>query len=116
MPTITIRTPLGASTSVENVLTGSIYEFIPGDWGAASVEIGIAADATGVLATVNSGADTLAEEQPVVVKAINLLPVYPDDFQFSDEAVGGDRLKIKLRDTSGVARVVLTTVKLTPLG
>jgi len=114
VPTVTVRSAITANGTVENVLTGSIYEFIPPDWGAATVEIGIAADATGVLATINSGADTLAEEQPVVVKAINVLPVYPDDYQYADEAVGGDRLKIKLRDTSGAARVVLTTVKLTP--
>jgi hypothetical protein len=112
MPTVTYRVPLAANGSVENAISGSIYEFLP--WPAA-IELGIVADATGVLATVSSGSDLLAEEQPVVIKTINVLPVYPDDFQFADEAMAGDRLKIKLRDTSGAARVAVLTAKITPL-
>lgn len=112
MPTMTQRVVMVANGTVENVFVGQLYEFAPWD---AALELGIAADATGVLATVNSGADTLAEEQPVVVKTINVMPVYPDDFQFADEMMAGDRLKVKLRDTSGVIRTVMVTAKLTQL-
>jgi len=112
VPTLTVRIALAANGTNENVFSGSIYEFMP--W-PANLELGVAADATGVLATVNSGSDTLAEEQPVVIKAINVMPVYPDDFQFSDEAMAGDRIKVKLRDTSGAARVAMVTMKITPL-
>lgn len=112
MPTITVRTALGAN-GVADPLTGSQYEFLPFP---ARVEFGIAADATGVVATVSSGPDILQEEGPVVIKAINVKPVYPDDFDLDDEAAAGDRIKVRLRDTSGAARVVLTTVRITPLG
>ena len=78
------------------------------------IEVGIAADANGVLATINSGPDTVVEESPVVLKTINVMPVYPDDF-YSDEALPGDKLSIKLRDTSAAARVVMVQVRLTPL-
>lgn len=111
MPNIVVRTALTAS-STANPLSGSQYEFLPFP---ALVEFGIAADATGVLATVSSGSDTLQEEGPVPIKTINVAPVYPDDFLLRDYAAAGDRLKIGLRDTSAANRVVMTVVKITPL-
>jgi hypothetical protein len=112
MPTISIRTALAANGTA-NPLSGSQYEYLPFP---ARVEIGIVTDANGVLAAVSSGPDILAEEMPVNVKTINTKPVYPDDFDLSDEAAQGDRLKVALRDTSAAARVVMTTVKIEPLG
>lgn len=111
MPTITIRTALGANGTAD-VFAGSQFEYLP--W-PARVELGIAADANGVLATVSSGPDILQEEGPVSIKTINVKPVYPDDFDLEDEAAAGDRLKVRVRDTSGAARVVMTTARLTPL-
>jgi hypothetical protein len=107
---INIRTVLAASGTA-TPLSGSIYEFITEP---STVEIGIAADATGVLATINSGPDTILEESPVSLKTINVVPVYPDDF-YSDEAMPGDRLSIKLRDTTAAQRIVMTQVRITPL-
>jgi hypothetical protein len=107
---INIRTALAASGTA-TPLSGSVFEFVTEP---SLIEIGIAADANGVLATINSGPDTIAEESPVSFKAINVLPVYPDDF-YSDEALPNDRLSIKLRDTSAAARVVMTQVRITPL-
>jgi len=111
MPTIAVRTSLGAS-STATPLSGNQYEYLPFD---AFVEFGITADATGVLATVYSGSDVLMEEGPVILgSAINVGPRYPDDFFLQDEAVAGDRLSVRLRDTSAATRVVMTTVKITP--
>lgn len=103
----TVMTANGTSLPLQ----GSIYEFISAP---SLVEFGFGADATGVLVTINAGPDTVAEENPVTVKTINVVPVYPDDF-FSDQCLPGDRLVIKLRDTSGVARTVMTQVRITPL-
>lgn len=111
MPTIVVRTALGASSTADP-LSGNQYEYLPFD---ANVEVGILTDATGVLATVTSGSDVLQEEGPVQVGTINVSPKYPDDFYLQDVAVQGERLKVRLRDTSGAARVVLTVVRITPL-
>ena len=111
MPTIQTRTVLGINGTA-TPLSGSQYEYLPFP---CVVEIGIAADATGVLASVSSGTDILQEEGPVAVKTINIQPVYPDDFNLSDQAAPGDRLSVKLRDTSGAARTVMCTVRLTPM-
>jgi hypothetical protein len=111
MPIINVRTALAANGTA-NPLSGSQYEYLPFP---ALVEIGVAADATGVLMTVSSGPDILMEEGFTGVKAINVPPVYPDDYVLQDEAAPGDRLKVALRDTSGGARVVMTSVRITPM-
>jgi len=111
MPTVQVRTVMTAN-GVATPLAGSQYEFLPFD---ANVEISIQADATGVLATVYSGSDVLLEEGPIQVGTINILPKYPDDYFLQDIAAAGERLSIKLRDTSGAARTVMTTVRLTPI-
>lgn len=108
---MTFKVALGASGSVANALSGSAFEFVQDP---STVEIAVLADATGVLTTISSGPDILAEESPVQVATINTLPKYPDDF-FTDEADEGDRLKVALRDTSGAARTVLVEVRTEPL-
>lgn len=111
MAVIAVRTALGASGTA-NVLQGSQFEYLPFD---AQVEIAIQADANGVLATVQSGTDILMEEGPVQFGAINVQPKYPDDFYLTDVAAAGEKITVKLRDTSAAARVVQTVVRLTPL-
>jgi hypothetical protein len=93
-------------------LSGAQYEYLP--W-PSLVEFGFLADAAGVLATVYSGSDLLAEEGPVDVGTINTLPQYPFQFHYADEAAGGDRLKVTLRDTSGAVRTVMCVIRITPL-
>jgi len=112
MPLIQQRVVLAANTSTPNAFTGSQYEYLPFP---ALVEIGISTDATGVLATVSSGSDILAEEGPVQIGTINVQPKYPDDFHLVDEAAPGDRIKVGLRDTSGAQRIVMVTARITPM-
>lgn len=108
---IPIRTVMTAS-GTSFPLTDSLFEFLRQP---STVEIGIAADATGVLATLSIGTEVIIEENPVSVKTINLLPVYPDDF-VSDAGLPDDKIVIKLRDTTGAIRTVMTQVRITPIG
>lgn len=112
MPLYTNKQSVAANATVTNVLAGSQYEFLPF---AALVEIGLAADASGVLTTVSSGSDILQEEGPVPVLAAGVFPKYPDEFHLSDEAAPGDRLKVAIRNTTGGAVNVITVIKLTPM-
>jgi hypothetical protein len=113
VPTVQKRVSLAANSSVDNALSGSQYEYLPFP---ALVEIGLTTDANGVLTTIFSGPDVLAEEGPVQLGTINILPKYPDDFFYRDEAAPGDRLRIQLRDTSGATRIVMVSVNITPVG
>ena len=108
MSAIAIRTVLAASSTAEP-LTGTVYEFPEQN---SIVELAIQADATGVLATVTTGNTTDLEESPVQLGTINVQPKYPDDFYIQVAVLRGERLKVRLRDTSGAQRIVQTVVKL----
>src|SRR5690348_14923184 len=101
MPSIPIRTSLGANATAFP-LVGGRYEIAPYN---CAIEIAVAADATGVLATLGSGTDAVQDEGPVQLGTINVQPKYPDDFYLSDVVGQGERIIFLLRDTSGATRV-----------
>src|SRR5436190_8877602 len=111
MPSIPIRTALGASATAFP-LVGGRYEIAPYP---CVIEVAVSADATGVLATLGSGTDAIQDEGPVQLATINVQPKYPDDFYLSDVVGQGERIIYQLRDTSGAARVVQSVIKITPL-
>lgn len=116
MAQISVRTALAAN-QVVNVLQGTQYEFLPAGLypRGALVEFGTLTDATGVLRTVQTGSDVVEEESPINVGTINAQPIYPDNFTLNDLVGPGERINVKVRDTSGVARVVTTIVRFTAL-
>lgn len=108
MPFVPKRIVLAAN-STASALTDDQFEYLPYN---AVVEFALLADATGVLATVFSGSDLLMDEGPVAIGTINVFPKYPDDYHLTDVAAGGERLKIRLRDTSGAQRIVMVGVRI----
>lgn len=111
MPTILKRTVMTASGTSEPVV-GDANEFVQAP---SQIEVAIVADATGVLADVFSGSDQIADQVAVPVATINTMPKYPDDFFATDAAMPGDRIRVRLRDTSGAIRTVYTAVRITPV-
>jgi len=116
MSQIAVRVALPANTQV-NALVGTQYEILPGGMfpNGALAEFGTLADATGVLRTVQTGTDVVEEESPVNIGTINVQPVYPDGFTLNDLVAPYERINLKLRDTSGVARVIQVLVRFTRL-
>lgn len=115
MPVRNFYTADLAANATAEPLTGWQYEYLP--W-PALVEIGMIQDgaANSIQATVTSGSDTLMEEAPVNAGGTD--GVFPTDEQLdlTDEAAAGDRLKIRLRESGGVATTdIMIRVKLTPL-
>lgn len=113
MPLISNTVTVPANGVIANVLAGSQYEYLQFN---AFIEIGLLQQAVtygDVQATVMSGTDVLMEEGAIPQRAG--APVYPDDFQLSDEAAAGDRLTIRLRNTQGTTRLVAYSIKLTPI-
>jgi len=112
MPTIRGSASIAASGVNDNVLANSQYEYLP--WNAY-LEIGVNGDANGgdLRVDVFTGQDVLLEAAPCNVQ--NRIPVYPDDFDLTDVAAAGERLKIRVRNTSAAgARTVYWNVRLTP--
>lgn len=116
MSQISVRTVMTPNQQL-NQLQGTQYEFLPPSMfpRGAFVEFATIADATGVLRTVQTGSDVVEEESPVNVGTINVQPVYPDNYTLNDLVGPGERINVKLRDTSGVARTVNTIVRFTAL-
>ena len=110
MPMIMRETTVAANSTVDNLLAGSAFEFARQD---SLVSVGIAQAATGCQATFNSGADVVAEEfaPPILTR----YPIIPDEMYFSDVAAAGDRLVLRVRNTTGGNIVVRAVVQITGL-
>lgn len=112
MPQLTFSQSVAAGASYQP-LTGWQYEYLPFP---ARVEIGINTTATGVVATVSSGSDTLQEESPIASGGTaGVIPSPLNVPYLIDDAAAGDRLKINVRNTTAGALVVTGICKITPL-
>ena len=109
MPVIQNSVSIAASSVNDNVLTGSQFEFLPYD---AFLEFGIVASATGIVTDVYSGQDTLCEG--MAPSLLNRFPVYPDDFNLTDVAAAGERIKIRVRNITAGALTFFFSVRITP--
>jgi hypothetical protein len=93
-------------------LVGDQFEFADRNYFA---EFGIVADATGVVMTVYSGSDLLAQEQPVVIRAAGAFPITDQDFYLTDAIAERERLNVLLRNTTGAIINARVVIKLTPI-
>jgi hypothetical protein len=112
MPVIQNTVSVAGNGVIDNVLSGSQYEFLPYD---AALEFGLVGDATAsdLRVDVYSGQDVLAESmQP---SAANRTPIYPDDYPLSDAAAAGERIKIRVRNLNAAARTFNYSLRITPL-
>jgi hypothetical protein len=112
MPVIQQTVSVAGSSVNDNLLAGSQFEFLPYD---ARIEFGLNGDANGadLRVDVYSGSDMLMEQG--FMSAQNRIPVYPDDYQLTDVAAAGERIKIRVRNTNVAARTILFAVRITPL-
>lgn len=110
MPMIQNSLSVAANQTVANLLSGSIYEYLPFD---CYVEIALNASASGLQAQVVSGSDVLQEQGNMGNQ--NRFPVYPDDFILQDYAAAGDRLVLRVTNTTAGAITTFYAVKLTPV-
>jgi len=110
MPVIQKEISLAANAVNDNILSGSAFEFLRGN---AVVSIGMTGSATGLVANIQSGADVVLEESPLIVKTT--FPVIPDDFAYNDVGVAGDRLVVRVRNTTAGALTVRAIIQVTNL-
>lgn len=112
MPGVQIpQTSVPANSAIDNLLRDSQFEFLPYD---ADLEFGFTGSAVGLVVDVYSGLDILAEN--FAVPGTNRFPLYPDDFQLADSALAGDRLKVRVRNTTAGALNVFLRLQIAPGG
>ena len=101
------RQSVAANASVANVLSGKSQEFLIAP---SALDFGIQASAVGMFATIIVGNEILMEDQEVPTQ--NRMPVFPDDFiLFNQAGAPGDRVIVKLRNSTAGAITVFTAVR-----
>lgn len=110
MPVIQKEISIAANAANENILQGSAFEFLRRN---SVVSIGLTGAATGLVANIQSGADIVLEESPLAVSTD--FPIIPDEMYYNDVGTAGDRLVIRVRNTTGGAVIVRAIVQVTSL-
>jgi len=110
MPVIQNSVSVAANAVNDNVLAGSQFEFLPYN---AKIDFGLVASATGLQLDVFSGQDIVAES--FAPPTTNRFPINPDDFTLTDVAAGGERLKVRARNTTGGALTIFYSIVITPV-
>lgn len=110
MPVIQNSVSIAANATNDNVLQGSQFEFLPYD---AALDFGLVGSAAGLVADVYSGQDTVAENYALNTQ--NRFPVFPDDYPLSDVAAAGERLKVRIRNTTAGALTAFYSVRVSPV-
>ena len=109
MPSIVRSVSVGAGAVDENILSGSAFEFARAN---TFVSMGIVQAATGCFVTIQAGGNVVAEEFEPPIEA-TAFPQTNEDMYFNDFAVTGDRLVVRVRNSSGGAIVVRAVVQIT---
>lgn len=110
MPMIMIETSVAAGAVNNNLVSGSAFEFARQ---RQIVSIGVVQSATGGFATIQAGADIVAEEFSVPI--LTTYPIIPDNMYFTDIMEMGDRLVIRYRNPTGGALTVRAAVQTSPI-
>lgn len=110
MPVIQGSVSVAANAVNDNVITGSQFEYLPYN---AKIDFGLVGSAAGLLCDVYSGQDIVAES--FAPPATNRTPVNPDDFTLTDVAAGGERIKVRARNTTGGALTIFFSIIITPV-
>lgn len=107
MPVIQIETPVAAGAVNNNLVSGSAYEFARR---RQVVSIGLVQSATGGFATIQAGADVIAEEFSPAIKTS--FPIIPDEMYYTDVMEPGDRLVLRYRNPTAGAITVRAIVQI----
>jgi hypothetical protein len=107
-----VTTALAAGGIVQNLLTGSKFEYLPS---AAAITVYAVADAAGVQLELTFGNVIECDQMDLPVKAATVGPNRSDDLIAAGVAAPGDRLQIKLQNTGAGATNIRTMVDIRPL-
>jgi hypothetical protein len=110
MPAIQVESTVAANSTNTNLVSGSAFEFARQ---RQVVSIGITAAATGTFSFISSGADVILEESATYIKT--QFPIIPDEMFYNDVMEAGDRLVIRVRNTTGAGIIVRAIILSSPV-
>lgn len=101
---------VAANTTTSNILAGKNKEFLEE---ASIVHIGVLGSAVGLRATLVIGTEVVVDDQEVAVGTT--LPAFPDQILAEAGGFGGDRITLRLRNTTGAAITGYTKLLIEPV-
>lgn len=103
---------LAAGAVNENILTGTIFEILPGD---GVLQFGFTSDATAANAN-KVQMDVYCGLEVIAVSAApnnrGTPPIFPDDFTLNCPSMAGDRIIVKVRNSDAGTRLVFYNIVL----
>jgi len=111
MPVMTDRRSVAANSTVDNVLSGKIDEFLREN---SIVTLYAAAEAGGGNVSLLVGNEVAFDDQEIANRAAGAAITIPDDFIVTAGGLSGDRMVLRLRNTTGAAIIVRTRLETTP--
>lgn len=111
MPVMTDRRSVAANTTVDNVLAGKIDEFLREN---SVVTLYAAAEAVGVNISLIIGNEVAFDDQEITARAAGAAITVPDDFLVQAAGLAGDRMILRLRNTTAGAIIVRTRLETNP--
>ncbi len=109
MGVMTDRQSVAANASIPNVMSGKSQEFITE---ASRVRFSVVGAAIGLFCTCLVGDEVVVEDQEV--SSANRSPLVPDDLLADAGGLPGDRVVVKLRNSTGAAIVGFSRVDIEP--
>lgn len=111
MAIMTDRRSVAANATVDNVLAGKIDEFLKMN---SAVRLYANAEAVGLNVSLIVGQQVVVDDQEVPSRGAGVSIVKPDDFIIDSGGLAGDRLILRLRNTTGAAIITRTQVETIP--
>lgn len=109
MPVMQKVVSIAANTTESNILAGENFEFLPYN---AEVQFGFNQSATGLEIDVHSGQDLLCSQfEPL----IQTTAPNNEEMDFSDIVAAGERLTVKVTNTTGGALNILYRIIINPM-
>ncbi len=109
MSLLTDRRSVAANTTEPNVLSGKAQEFVQEP---SIIRLFCTGSAVGLFYTFLCGTEVVLEDQEV--SAANRFPIVPDDYVAECGALPGDRIVVKVRNSTGAAITAFTRVEVNP--
>jgi len=104
-----------AANSETDVMTGTADEFP--DISGSLVSVAAVMEAAGGELTVRLGNRTILEKGPLALVGANIAPKVPDDLKVVEEpAIPGERIAVKLINTTGAGILMSALVQVEPAG
>ena len=94
------ETSIAANATNDNLVSGSAFEFAQRN---QIVSLGITAAATGLFCTIQAGPQIILEESPMPIAT--RFPIVPDEFYYIFAMAQGDRLVVRVRNSTAGALV-----------